>query len=127
MLCVRTLFSIILLSVTLNADAATPKKVRAAQTVTLKASWYGKQFHGRKMANGKPFNMYDEHTVAHKSWKFGTVILATNIANGRTCRAVVRDRGPYISGRSLDFSFAGAQCLGFEKRGVATVRVRVIK
>jgi rare lipoprotein A len=93
----------------------------------MKASWYGMPFHGRTMANGQKYNMYDPLTVAHKSWPFGTKILVTNTANGRTCRAIVRDRGPYVAGRSLDFSKAAADCLGFTHSGTATVKVRFVQ
>ena len=105
---------------------ATSVFAKGSGEMLLRASWYGKQFNGRKMANGQRFNMFDPLTVAHKSWAFGTKLVVTNPATGRTCHAVVRDRGPYVSGRSLDFSYAAAKCLGFAQNGTARVRVRIV-
>jgi len=35
------------------------------------ASWYGANFHGKQMADGKPYNMYAS-TIAHKELPLGT-------------------------------------------------------
>lgn len=90
------------------------------------ASWYGPYFHGRPMANTRPFNMYDPTTVAHKQLPLGTRIRATNLKNGASIIAVVRDRGPYIRGRELDFSRAAAERLGFLRDGLALVHMQVL-
>ena len=89
----------------------------------MRASWYGKQFHGRLMANGKRFDMFDPKTVAHKSLPFGTKLKLTNPKNGRVIWVVVRDRGPYVKGRHIDLSYAAAKALGILQSGVATLRV----
>ena len=44
--------------------------------------------------------------------------------NGRTVRAVVNDRGPFIAGREIDLQPAVADALGFD--GVGTVSYRVV-
>ncbi|MHC2406978.1 rare lipoprotein A (peptidoglycan hydrolase) [Bradyrhizobium barranii subsp. barranii] len=36
----------------------------------------------------------------------------TNLANGRSIRAVVNDRGPFVAGRCVDLGRAGAIALG---------------
>jgi rare lipoprotein A len=97
-----------------------------ASGTAVKASWYGKQFHGRTMANGERFNMYDPSIVAHKSLPFGTKLRVTNPKNGRSCIVYVKDRGPFIRGRTLDFSKAAADCLGFTSRGTAVVSMEIV-
>lgn len=104
---------------TINANASE----RVEQCV---ASWYGPGFHGRKMANGQQFNQNNPMHLAHKTLPFGTVVEVINERNGRTLRAVVTDRGPYIRGRCVDVSEGGAKRLGFRNSGTAPVRVRVI-
>lgn len=92
----------------------------------LKASWYGKKFHGRKMADGSRFNMHDPTIVAHKKLPFGTRLWLTNQETGRSIEVVVRDRGPYVFGRSLDLSFAAAEKLGFRREGHALLTVNYV-
>lgn len=85
------------------------------------ASYYGGKFHGRKMANGQVFNQWSD-SCAHKTRKFGTVLTVT--MGNRSVRCVVRDRGPYIRGRIIDLSVAGARDLGLIGRGIGRVSVR---
>ncbi len=84
------------------------------------ASWYGKQHHGKTMANGQPFNMYAD-TVAHKKIPLGTRLTVTNPKNGASVQVKVTDRGPYIPGRNLDLSYGVARKLGVVAAGVAKV------
>ncbi len=94
--------------------------------------WYGKAFHGRKMANGKPFNMYDSTLVAHRTLPLGTKIKVTNMQNGITIDAIVSDRGPYSKNKKtkkyiadIDVSYAAAKILGFDRAGIADVKIKV--
>lgn len=91
------------------------------------ASWYGPGFHGRKMANGQIFDMYNENVIAHKSLPFGTQVEIINPKNDAILYAVVTDRGPYIAGRDFDLSYAGAEKLGVIDKGVAKLKVRIIE
>jgi rare lipoprotein A len=93
---------------------------------SMKASWYGPGFHGRKTANGE---IYDQmsFTAAHKSLKFGTLLKITNQKNNKSVVVRINDRGPYIHGRDLDLSKAAALELGMVKRGVAKIKVEEIK
>ncbi len=84
------------------------------------ASWYGKQHHGKTMANGRPFNMYAD-TVAHKKLPLGTRLTITNPRNGASVDVRVTDRGPYIPGRNIDLSYGVARKLGVVEAGVAKV------
>lgn len=91
------------------------------------ASWYGPGFQGKDMANGKPFDMNDVTVIAHKTLPLGTAVSVTNLANNKVILAVVKDRGPYVKGRCVDLSKAGAKELGFLSNGTARVRVQRVK
>ena len=86
------------------------------------ASWYGKDFHNRRTATGRPFNMY-EMTAAHRTLPTGTQVRVTNLENGRSVIVVIADRGPFSKGRIIDLSWAAADQLGFVAKGTARVRV----
>ena len=87
------------------------------------ASHYGPGFHGRKQANGRPFNEW-AMTCAHRTMAFGTKLLVLNPETGRRVVLTVTDRGPFIRGRSLDVSTRAAELLGFKKKGVTTLVLR---
>ncbi len=84
------------------------------------ASWYGSYHQGKRMANGQPFNMHAD-TVAHKTLPLGTRLTLTNPKTGAEVKVQVTDRGPYVSGRSLDLSYSTARKLGVVENGVAKV------
>ena len=87
---------------------------------TMLASYYGREFEGRPMASGEPFDA-DAFTAAHKSLPFGTEIEVAYA--GESVRVTVADRGPYVAGRDLDLSLAAAQEIGLTGPGEAPVRV----
>lgn len=87
------------------------------------ASWYGKDFHGKKTANGEYFNM-NALTAAHKTLPLPTFVKVTNLENGRTLILRVNDRGPFVGDRVIDISRRGAQLLGFHKQGLTKVRIQ---
>ena len=89
------------------------------------ASWYGAAFHNKKTANGEVFNK-NELTAAHKTLPMPSLARVTNLDNGRSIVVRINDRGPYVSGRIIDLSQRSSQLLGFEKKGVAKVRVQVL-
>jgi rare lipoprotein A len=93
---------------------------------SMKASWYGPGFHGRKTANGEVYDQMS-FTAAHKSLKFGTLLKITNLKNGKSVVVRINDRGPYIHGRDLDLSKAAALELGMVRKGVAKIKVEEIK
>lgn len=86
------------------------------------ASWYGPGFHGRKTANGEKFDTH-ELTAAHKTLPFGTILLVTNLENGKTTTVRINDRGPYARGRIIDLSMAAKKEL--EMGGLAKVRIEI--
>ena len=90
------------------------------------ASWYGARFRGRLTASGTPFDD-NKLTAAHRTLPLGTKVKVTNLKNGRSVVLRVTDRGPYVRGRLIDVSHAAADCLGFMHRGLAHVRVAVVR
>ncbi len=81
------------------------------------ASWYGKQFHGRRTANGERFDMY-ALTAAHRTLPFGSIVQVIDLENGGSVRVRINDRGPFKRGRIIDLSYAAARELRMVKRGV---------
>ena len=66
------------------------------------------------------------HIAAHRTLPMGTRLVITNQRTGRSAHVVIRDRGPFIRGRSLDISNVRAKELGFEKSGVLRLKTRVV-
>lgn len=99
--------------------AATPLE---AATQTGVASWYQM---GTRTANGEAYNP-DGLTAAHRSLPFGTIVEVKNLANGRTARLRINDRGPFVGGRIIDVSRGGARKLGLMGSGTARVRVTTL-
>ena len=62
-------------------------------------------------------------TAAHRSLPFGTKVRVTNNKNGRSVVVTINDRGPFIRGRVIDLTPAGARALGFS--GLAPVKLDV--
>jgi rare lipoprotein A len=78
---------------------------------------------GPLAANGELINT-DELTAAHKTLPFGTLVHVTNKRNGRSVAVRINDRGPFIEGRIIDLTPAGAWALGMD--GLAQVEVTII-
>jgi len=89
------------------------------------ASWYGKDFHGNRTANGEVYNMYGI-SAAHKTLPLGTRVRVTNLENRRSVNLVINDRGPFVKGRVLDLSYGAAKHLGTVEKGVAKVRITAL-
>jgi rare lipoprotein A len=89
------------------------------------ASWYGGEFHGRQTSSGEVYDMY-QLTCAHNTLSLGTVVMVTNLENGRSLELKVNDRGPFVKERIIDVSYAAAQMLGMWEKGTALVKVEVI-
>ncbi|MBU2488642.1 MAG: septal ring lytic transglycosylase RlpA family protein [Proteobacteria bacterium] len=94
-------------------------------TQTGVASWYGKDFHGKKTANGETYDMH-AMTCAHKTLPLGTLVQVDNLDNGRSCQLRVNDRGPFVAGRVVDLSYSAAKTLGVVGPGTARVRLTAL-
>jgi rare lipoprotein A len=90
------------------------------------ASYYGEDFHGRKTASGEKYDMY-ELTCAHKTLPFNTKVKVTNLTNKKTVTVRVNDRGPFVSGRIIDLSYAAARKIGLIPAGVTRVKIEVMQ
>jgi len=86
------------------------------------ASWYGRQFHGRKTASGETFDM-NALTAAHRSLPLNCYIRVTNKDNGKSVVVKVNDRGPFHGNRVLDLSYGAAKRLGITNAGTAKVNI----
>ncbi len=91
-------------------------------TQTGVASWYGRQFHGRKTASGDTFDM-NGLTAAHRSLPLNCYIRVTNKSNGKSVVVKVNDRGPFQGNRVVDLSYGAAQLLGITNTGTAKVSI----
>jgi rare lipoprotein A len=63
-------------------------------------------------------------TAAHRTLPFGTMVEVTNVHNGRSVVVRINDRGPFIRGRVIDLTPAGARAIG--SSGLAPVRLTVL-
>ena len=99
----------------------TPGAPAMAQTESGIASFYN--YHGRTTASGEPANRYGM-TAAHRTLPFGSKVRVTNTRNGRSIVVRINDRGPFIRGRVIDVTSAGAKALGFS--GLAPVKMSVV-
>ena len=89
------------------------------------ASWYGKDFHGKKTSNGETYNM-NAMTAAHKTLPLGVYVKVRNRDNGREAIVRVNDRGPFVKGRIIDLSYAAAKKLGVDVAGTAPVKIEAL-
>jgi rare lipoprotein A len=91
-----------------------------------KASFYGNEFIGRKMADGAPMDP-KANNAASKTLPLGTTAKVTNLETGKSAVVTIRDRGPYVPGRIVDLSPATARQIGItQRKGVAPVVVAPI-
>ena len=99
---------------TLTSMLALPAATHAAV-----ASCYGPGLYGNRMANGQRLHT---HTigVAHRTLPLGTRLHVR--ANRTTVTVVVKDRGPYAHGRTLDLTEAAARRLGYTNCSTFGVR-----
>jgi rare lipoprotein A (peptidoglycan hydrolase) len=93
-----------------TAPRATPAPTTAPPadgTESGKASWYD----------------HEAGICAHKSLPFGTVVTVTNVANGKSVRCTVGDRGPYVEGWIIDLNPREFEQLAPRSEGVISVRI----
>ena len=95
--------------------------------ITGQASFYAREYVGKKMANGQPYNAY-LLTMATYEFPIGSMVELTYISNGGTKRTVVcevTDRGPSKAlreqGRLFDLSYSAFRILENPKFGVINI------
>jgi hypothetical protein len=101
------------------------KKPAAARIQHGKASYYGKEFEGRKTANGDIFRNAD-YTAAHRTLDFNSFVRVTNEKNNLSITVRVNDRGPYVRSRIIDLSEGAARRIGSFQHGLASVRLETL-
>ena len=110
---------------TVNGQRYEPLPTHEGFTQTGVASWYGKDFHGKTTSNGERYDM-NAMTAAHKTLPLGVYVKVQNRDNGREAIVRVNDRGPFVKGRIIDLSYAGAKKLGYDVIGTAHVRIEAL-
>ena len=80
-------------------------------------------YSGERTANGE-FASSSGLTAAHRTLPFGTRVRVTNHQTGRSIIVRINDRGPFVAGRIIDLTPAGARALGMD--GLAHVTVEVL-
>jgi rare lipoprotein A len=106
------------------ATAALAAVIGSARAESGIASHYSTRELGTRTASGRA--LHDGAlTAAHKALPFGSRVRVTNHANGRSVVVTITDRGPYVRGRVIDVSAAGARALGFS--GLTRVSVAKVE
>ena len=90
------------------------------------ASWYGKEFHGRKTANGETFDM-NGISAGHRTLPLGTVVRVTSLDNYKSIKVKINDRGPFARNRVIELSYGAARELGFVEMGTARVKIESVE
>ena len=80
-------------------------------------------YSGERTANGEYAHAH-AFTAAHRTLPFGTTVKVTNLTTGKSVIVRINDRGPYIEGRIIDLTPAGAKAIGFS--GLARVQLEVV-
>jgi len=90
-----------------------------------KASYYSDYLEGHGTSSGEPYTATDL-TAANRTLPFGTIVRVTNLANNESVNVRINDRGPYVTGRSLDLSKAAFQKIANLGSGIIWVEYEVI-
>jgi rare lipoprotein A len=99
-------------------------KSRAASGIASIYASNGDGYSGARTANGERA-IPGRLTAAHRTLPFGTRVRVTNKRNGRAVVVRINDRGPFIRGRVIDLTPAGARALGFA--GLTQVSLAVVR
>jgi rare lipoprotein A (peptidoglycan hydrolase) len=90
------------------------------------ASWYGNEFAGKKTSTGESFDP-NHLTAASRQLPLKSKAMVTNLDNGRSVQVRINDCGPYVKGRKLDLSKRAAQKLAMIHKGIAPVKIKLVK
>lgn len=112
----NSLTKLVLASVLLSSIVVLPMIASAQEGI---ASVYS----GERTANGE-YASASGFTAAHRTLPFGTRVRVTNHQTGRSVVVRINDRGPFVAGRIIDLTPAGARALGMD--GLAHVSVDVV-
>lgn len=107
------------------AASRPPASLYRVETVSVEhgiASWY----RDHRTASGEKFHI-NALAAAHKKLPFGTKVRVVDLKTGKSIIVRINDRGPYIRGRIIDLTVGAARQLGTYERGIAKVRVEVLR
>jgi len=90
------------------------------------ASYYAWKLQFRKTASGERLDN-NAMTAAHQRLPFGTEVTVKNLANGKSVRVRINDRGPFVKGRIIDLTRAAFTRIASLENGVVKVEIRVVK
>jgi rare lipoprotein A len=110
-----------LLGVVLSSGCIAVSQADNSRSESGIASVYSSE-SGSGTASGQKLDP-DSLTAAHRTLPFGTKVRVTNKKNGRSVVVTINDRGPFVSGRVIDVTPAGARALGFSGLTQVTLNV----
>ena len=93
------------------------------------ASWYDEsKWFGFKRGNTSLGEKVQAWHVsgAHKTLPLPCKVRVTNLANGKSIKLRLNDRGPFIPGRIIDVTPRAAKKLDFHQDGLTQVKVEVL-
>ena len=100
--------------------------IKPIRAWSVRTSWYGPQFQGRKTASGEVFDMYGA-TAASPTLPFGSLVRVYNPKTHIGQLVRINDRGPFVDNRELDVSYLVACRLGIQERGVSRLRIELLE
>jgi rare lipoprotein A len=121
MKCRGTLF--VCLSILFSAIAFSSQSSAHSSTGIASVYGNGDGYAWRKTANGERMNPA-AMTAAHRTLPFGTQVRVVNRRNGKSVVVRISDRGPFVRGRIIDLTPAGARAIGLS--GLAPVTMIVL-
>lgn len=111
-----------------TAKNNTAKAAHGSKEIIIKygvASFYAKNFDGRRTANDEIFSS-TKYTAACNQLPFNTWIKVTNLRNNKSVIVRVNDRLHPKNKRLVDLSKVAAEKLGYSGRGITKVKVEVL-
>ncbi len=91
----------------------------------VRATWYGYDDVNWGTASGEPFNN-SAMTAAHMTLPYGTRLLVTNLANGKSVEVTINDRGPTAAGIGLDLTGGAFEKIGDLSSGIINIEYKEI-
>jgi len=111
------------LTILVSSVAFSSSSVAGSATGIASVYGNGDGYAWRKTANGERMNPR-AMTAAHRSLPFGTRVSVVNQRNGKSVVVRISDRGPFVRGRIIDLTPAGARAIGLS--GLVPVKVTVL-
>lgn len=90
------------------------------------ASYYASSLAGNYTASGEIFDP-TQHTAAHKTLPFNTIVKVTNESNGQSTIVRINDRGPFTKGFIIDLAPTAFEEIANLSTGIVNAKVEVIE